>query len=226
MEDEKKWIFDGRNYDQWAYWMRVLLEEKGLVKCIEETINEEDYAEHPENSMEVKTRKKQQLEEKRKLDRKCMSLIVHCVSDSHLEFVMERKTAKECWDSIQGTFQRRGLANRLYYRRRLGLLKLKSGASMQNHLLEFDKLLRGLKMTGAKVEEDDAITQLFLTLPEQYDGLCTALETMSFDKLIRKSEAFREERLSGCRQKCRIGVYWKKVLVQVPQLWKVMAQPK
>lgn len=100
--------------------MRVLLEEKGLVKCIEETINEEDYAELPEDSMEVKTRKKQQLEEKWKLDRKCKSLIVHRVSDSHLEYVMGRKTAKECWDSIQGTFQGRGLANRLYYRRRLG----------------------------------------------------------------------------------------------------------
>lgn len=128
MEDEKRWIFDGYNYDQWAYRVTVLLEEKGLMECIERNIEEEEYfAEADGDTPEVKAEKKRILEQRRNDDRKFKSLIIHRIADSHLEFVTVRETAKERWESLRNNFQRRGLANRLFYRRRLGMMKLKNG---------------------------------------------------------------------------------------------------
>jgi hypothetical protein len=54
---------------------------------------------------------------------------------------------------------------------------------MSTHFLNFDKLIRELKSTGAMVEQTDVVCHLLLTLPSEYDAVVTALETLSPDLL-------------------------------------------
>lgn len=54
---------------------------------------------------------------------------------------------------------------------------------MENHFLKFDRILRELKSAGAKMEDEDVVCQLLLTLPKSYDPVVTALETMKIDEL-------------------------------------------
>jgi len=49
--------------------------------------------------------------------------------------------------------------------------------------LQFDKIVRELKSTGAKMENLDIVVHLLLTLPKSYNNLITALETMDQEKL-------------------------------------------
>jgi hypothetical protein len=55
--------------------------------------------------------------------------------------------------------------------------------SLENHLLEFEKVLRDLKSVGAKMEEEDIICQLLISLPMSYEQIVTALETMKAEEL-------------------------------------------
>lgn len=71
MEDEKRWLFDGPNYDQWAYRETVLLEEMGLMECIKRNIEKEQlFAEADGGTLDAKTEKKRKLDQRRKDDRK------------------------------------------------------------------------------------------------------------------------------------------------------------
>lgn len=57
------------------------------------------------------------------------------------------------------------------------------GEDLGSHLLKFDTILRDLKSAGAKLEEEDVVCQLLLSLPKSYDSVVTALETMKIDEL-------------------------------------------
>lgn len=54
---------------------------------------------------------------------------------------------------------------------------------MANHLLMFDKLIRKLRATGAKLEETDLVCHLLLTMPTEFNHAFTAIETLSAEKL-------------------------------------------
>ena len=49
--------------------------------------------------------------------------------------------------------------------------------------MEFDKTIRELKYVGAKIEEKTLVCQLLLSLPESYEALITALETIEPEQL-------------------------------------------
>lgn len=62
-------------------------------------------------------------------------------------------------------------------------LKLKEDDSLENHFREFDDVIRELKSVGVKLEEADIVCHLLLSLPESYDAIVTALETIEAEKL-------------------------------------------
>ena len=53
---------------------------------------------------------------------------------------------------------------------------------INDHILEFDTMVRELKATGTKLEELDVVVHLMITLPESYNNLVTALETIMDQK--------------------------------------------
>ena len=62
--------------------------------------------------------------------------------------------------------------------------------------LKFENLVRKLKLTGANLDENDVLTQLFLALPEIYDPLVTALQNLDDGKLsvsVAKQRLIAEE---------------------------------
>lgn len=49
--------------------------------------------------------------------------------------------------------------------------------------LLFDETVRSLKAAGGNLEEDNVICYLLLSMPETYNVVVTAIETISSDKL-------------------------------------------
>lgn len=161
--------FDGSNFNNWKYRLGILLDEKGLRDYIEKSLSE---------ILEAETRDSQHATIKKE-EKQCISIIVQSVHDSQLEFIKDKKTAKEMFDGLSKIFERKSLASQMMYRRQALTMKMQSNESMSEHFLNFDKVIRNLKSTGANVEENEVICYLFLTMPKAYENIVTALETIN-----------------------------------------------
>lgn len=131
----------------------------------------------------VRAEKVKKIEELSKKENKCHSMIIQRICDDYLEYVKDKETPKGVWSTLTATFERKGVANRMFLRRELLTLKMTDGENLENHFLKFDRILRELKSAGAKMEDEDVVCQLLLTLPKSYDPVVTALETMKIDEL-------------------------------------------
>lgn len=165
--------FDGTNWNSWKFRVGVLLDEKNMTKYIEEELDD-----LLEQTIDDEDEMKCIMEEK-----KCKSILVQCISDSHLEYVQDKKRAKAMYDSLKAVFERKSVASQLYLRKKLITMNFEESGDMSNHFLAFDKTVRDLKSVGAKLEDLDIVCHLLLSLPESYGNLVTALETLEPEKL-------------------------------------------
>ena len=69
---------------------------------------------------------------------------------------------------------------------------------LADHFLAFDKLIRDLKMTGAKMEETDIVCHLLITMPSEYDNIVTVIETLNVEK---KNDKRADCRVKGTKSK-------------------------
>ena len=111
-----------------------------------------------------------------KLDQKAKLQLVGFISEDCLGIVKEKETTKLMWQALEGHFLKKSVASQTIIRMKLARLRMKEGTGMRSHFQNFDDLVRQLKSVGAKLEEGNLIAQLFLSLPESYDPLVTALE--------------------------------------------------
>lgn len=132
------------------------------------------------DNADVKSGKKIKMVERRSAEKKCKAIIISAIADSQLELVKDCATPKRIWDTLKTVFERRGVAGQLFVRKQLLTLKYVEGGgvSLPEHLLQFDRLIRELKESGATVEDSDAVCHLLLTLPSSFDSVVTAIETI------------------------------------------------
>ncbi|KAK9720237.1 hypothetical protein QE152_g22176 [Popillia japonica] len=117
----------------------MILDQYEVKQCIEKKIEDNDTADAKKN------------------DKKCKSILVQCIANTHLEYIKGKNTAYEMWTALKTVFEK--------------------------HFLKFEEVVRELKSVGATLEDIDIVCHLLLTLPKNFDPIVTALETMDADKL-------------------------------------------
>ncbi|GBP08011.1 Copia protein [Eumeta japonica] len=159
--------FRGDGFDDWQFRVRTHLDSLNLLDVLTDSPPTEA------NS----------LADFNKRDKKAKERIVTFVHSDCLSFIREKETAKDMWSSLKDAFAKQSVVNQLLLRKKLAKLKMNEGDSIVAHFMKFENLVRQLKLAGAKMENCDVLTQLFLTLPEKYDPLVTALQNVDDGKL-------------------------------------------
>lgn len=191
-------LFDGTNYSNWKFRMEVLLDEMDLLNIIQE----------PMDDSKLDKGNPQELQAVKKKEKKCKSQIIQRIADTHLEYIKDKATAYEIWEELKNTFERKGMAGQLLVRKELLTMKFNPAKErIEEHFRNFDRLARELRSTGATLQEGDLVCHLLLTMPNDYDSVVTALETLSAENLtlnfvknrLRDEEMKRQSKTRKCK---------------------------
>lgn len=165
-------LFDGTNFGSWKFRLEAILDQHDLKLFIEEDF---DVITNGKTSVEKEALGKQ--------EKKCKAIIINHISDEQLEYIKDQKSAKGIIDTLKSVFERKTISSQLFIRKRLLTLKYQEDNDMNQYLLQFDKLIRELKESGANVDHSDAICHLLLSLPKSFEAVVAALETIDQSKL-------------------------------------------
>ena len=161
------------NYYHWKFNMRMFLIGKDLWDIVQgtETLSEADQAD------EDKKRKF------KKRENSAMSYICLGVSTPLQIYVRAAKNAKEAWDCLSNHFEEKTLSRIIYYRRKLYALRMEKGTTMTAHVNNLKTIAEHLECLDDAVSDKDLVMILISSLPDSYNNLITALETLKQDSL-------------------------------------------
>lgn len=131
--------FAGNGYDTWKFRVQVYLEASGVWDAVQK----EAPAEAAEAAKFLE------------MDRKAKSLLVSLISDEYLGCVREKTTSKDMWKALEETFARKSAGKQTVIRKQIARLRLQEGSSLRKHLLQFEDLVRQLRVAGSKLEQSD-----------------------------------------------------------------------
>ena len=159
--------FRGEGFDDWQFRVKMLLEsiDVGVVLT----------GDPPTDAVKR--------EEFLKKDKRAMERLVSFVHNDCLSYVRDKETAKEMWNSLKEAFASKSVVSQVLIRKQLATLRMQESDSVVAHLATFENLVQQLKLSGTVMEESDMLAQLFLSLPEKFDPLVTALQNIEDGKL-------------------------------------------
>ena len=107
----------------------------------------------------------------KKKNKQAMAQILLTLNDDQLVHVKGIDTAKGIMDKLKQVHQSKGLASRLYLRRRLLNMKLNDSNSMSEYLVSMKKVKHQLEEVGSSVDDEDFALMILSSLPESYTPL-------------------------------------------------------
>lgn len=157
--------FNGRNFSLWKFKMQMVLEEKELWDVVtKEKDDLKDSSEHWD-----------------KKNRKAKAILCLSLEDTQLMLVKSATSAKEVLDKLARHFEQKGLANKLFLRRKLFTMKLEEGESMESHINKIKEIADELESIKSTVTEEDMVLIILGSLPETFSTLITSLESRADD---------------------------------------------
>uniref|UniRef100_A0A0A9XL71 Copia protein n=1 Tax=Lygus hesperus TaxID=30085 RepID=A0A0A9XL71_LYGHE len=154
--------FDGTNYSNWEYRVRLLLEQAGVLEAITEEVPKDDKSRKDFLTQDVKAR----------------SLITQCLADNMLDLAKKETTAKGMWKSFNNSYSKIGTVAQVQLQRKLRNLEFSGVTPLRDFLLEFEQTVSCLKSAGGKMDDQEVVTTLLAAMPESYDAVTTAIDVL------------------------------------------------
>ena len=105
-----------------------------------------------------------------------LATIILTVQPSLLYLIGDPEDPSEVSQKLESTSQKRKWANKVEAQRKLFSLRLKEGASVQEHVKAMTKISDRQSVIEDPISDEDLVVRLLASLPESYYALVTALE--------------------------------------------------
>jgi transposase InsO family protein len=162
---------NGDNFHIWKFKMQMVLEEKDLWDIVT--------GDEPRPS-QLDAKAGASVAETISYDKrakKAFTIICLSVQDSQLGVVRSAKSAQEAWRKLVQHYEMKGLAHKLFLRRKFFTVQMVEGEDLTLHINKVKTLAEQLEAIGAPVSEEDIVMTLLCSLPETYHNLIVALES-------------------------------------------------
>lgn len=182
--------FNGKNFQVWKHKTSVDLQahdkdelwsvvETGVDLLIEELKEEEAErrARGVCDTLETLEKMEKKIKALKKLDKIALSELNRRIEDTYIFMIKDCKSAKECWMKLCEQHEKRGLANRLFIRRKFFGLRWDGNSDLQKYMSMFLQTADELRSASVKLGEDEMVEIFLSSLHESYDSLIVALET-------------------------------------------------
>ena len=150
----------------------MILEEKDLWGIVKG-----DEVEPDEEGTTEAQRRQFQRRERKAFATICLSLGMN----DELSLVRSATTAKEAWSKLEGQYEVKSLANKLFLRKKYFTMTMGQDESMSEHINKMKELASQLDAVCASITEEDQVATLLCSLPDSYGSLITALESRADD---------------------------------------------
>lgn len=155
--------FDGTNYANWSFRMKMVLEQSNVLEVLEK--------EPPTADAELKVFKSE--------DIKARNIIVQGLADNMLSMIKDKKTAKEMMDALSATYEKKGMKSLVQAQKLWRKLDYKKDKPLQKFLHEFETLASDVKVAGGKLGEEEMVSQLLVAMPSDFDSVVSAMDILS-----------------------------------------------
>ncbi|KAK9118944.1 hypothetical protein Scep_017037 [Stephania cephalantha] len=116
-------------------------------------------------------------------DEMAVANILLALEDTVLFNVEGESSAIGLWDKLKNIYEGKSLTNKIFLRRQLYALKMKDGASVQEHLNHFNLLINKLMALDVKIEDDEKACLLLCSMPDSWDNLIMNLSHVKIHDL-------------------------------------------
>lgn len=173
---------DGVNYQPWKVKIQDIVTSYGLADHLTEsgpTV--------PEGA-DDEARAKAETEWKKK-DQQALSHIRLRVADSLLVYIGGAKTAKDAWDTIQQTFQPKGIISQVLARRKFFRAECPEGADITEHIKTMRSLLDDIHTVSDSTVISDAefAFTILSSLPESWNNFIQSIDSTNVSTITSAS---------------------------------------
>ena len=84
----------------------------------------------------------------------------------------DKSTVLEMWKELEDTFERKRVASRIFLKKRLVHMTFEASGSLAGYFKKFEAAVRELKGAGGKMDDDDIVMQLLISLPAPMTMWC------------------------------------------------------
>ena len=162
---------NGDNYHSWKFNIKMYLIGKDLWEIVDGT---EVVGENASEEEIKKFKKRENL---------ALSLMCLSVTTNLQIYVRNAKTPKEVWNNLANHFEEKSLSRKIFYRRKMYSARMEKGSTMVEHVNNLKTISEHLEALEDVVVEKDLVMILISSLPEEYNNLITALETLKEEQL-------------------------------------------
>jgi len=110
-------------------------------------------------------------EEWEKVETRERSMIQICLADLVLLNVSGEDSAKKLWEKMGSLYQSKYLVNKLFLRKKLYLLRMSDGSSVNEKLNVFNTVLIQLSSVDIKIIDEEKCINLLCYFPDSRDSL-------------------------------------------------------
>src|SRR3984957_21183713 len=119
---------NGNNFSSWKFRMQMILIDRGLWEYVDGSLPA------PVLGVDANEAAQAKLVEWKKKDNCAMAQIALTVGNTELVHVKGAKSSREAWLKLCSAFEAKGLASKVFLRRKFFSIQMPEGISMQAHI--------------------------------------------------------------------------------------------